>query len=91
MEQTEESSTMGTTLQIHLTKTCQRVNTIRPISVTEFNEAETEILRLVQIKSYRDELTRVTHSEQPNCQRKTKSMKKSSSIYKLDPILIFSA
>ena len=67
MEQTEEISTMGTTLQIHLTKTCQRVNTIRPISVTEFNEAEREILRLVQIKSYRDELTSVTHSEQPNC------------------------
>ena len=64
------------------------VNTIRPISVTEFNEAEREILRLVQIECYGDELTRVTHSAQPNCQRKPKSMKKSSSIYKLDPILV---
>ena len=64
------------------------VNTIRPISVTEFNAAEREILRLVQIEYYGDELTRVTHSAQPNCQRKPKSMKKSSSIYKLDPILV---
>ena len=63
------------------------VKTIRPISVNEFNEAEREILRLVQIESYRDELTRVKHSEQSNCQRKPKLIK-TSPIYKLDPMLV---
>ena len=64
------------------------VNTIRPTSVNEFNKAEREILRLVQIESYRDELKRVKHSEQSNCQRKPKLIKKSSPIYKSDPILV---
>ena len=64
------------------------VKTIRPMSVTEFKEAEREILRLVQIESYRDELTRVKHSEQSNGQRKPKLIKKSSPIYELDPNLV---
>ena len=61
--------------------------TIRPISVSEINEAEREILRLVQSESYHDELTSAAYPEQPNSQR-TKSIKKSSPVYKLDPILV---
>ncbi|XP_028395694.1 uncharacterized protein LOC114519723 [Dendronephthya gigantea] len=64
------------------------VKTIRPMSVSEINEAEREILRLVQRESYHDELTSATYTEQPNSHGRSKSIKKSSSVYKLDPMLV---
>ncbi|CAB3981519.1 Hypothetical predicted protein [Paramuricea clavata] len=60
----------------------------KTITVQEMNEAEREILRLVQNDSYPDEIRCVAQCDPQNSQGKRKSIRKSSHIYKLDPIVV---
>ena len=66
----------------------QQANAIVSISVIEMNNAEREILKQVQKESFEEELlclNQVEQSAKPISMKK--SLKKSSSINKLDPIL----
>ena len=67
------------------------VSKITPLSVTEVNEAEREIIKLVQKQTFKEELlalsriTRVCKETEETAIRNP--TKKTSSIYKLDPVL----
>ena len=61
---------------------------IMPLSISEINEAENEIIKYIQRQTYKDELASL--SGVGNNTRETanqNNLKKNSSIYKLDPVL----
>ena len=61
---------------------------ITPLSISEINEAENEIIKYVQKQTFKDELA--SESGVGNNTRETanrNNLKKNSSIYKLDPVL----
>ena len=61
---------------------------IAPLSVSEMNEAEKEILKHVQKQSFTDELHTLSRISKETQETSNKnSVKKCSSIYKLDPVL----
>ena len=61
---------------------------IAPLSVSEMNEAEKEILKHVQKQSFTDELQTLSRISKETQETSNKnSVKKCSSIYKLDPVL----
>ena len=61
---------------------------IKPLSVSELNEAENEIMKYVQKQTFKDELASLSGIGN-NTQRKANrnNLKKNSSIYKLNPVL----
>ena len=67
------------------------VSKITPLSVSEVNEAETEIVKFVQKQNFTEELlalSRVSRVCKETEKKATKNLtKKNSSIYKLDPVL----
>ena len=58
---------------------------ISPITVNEMNDAEIEICKLVQEDSFKEELLHLRQSQPPL--NRNSSLKKTSTIYKLDPII----
>ena len=70
----------GKTTDIHPT------DAIKPVSVIELKNAEREILKHVQSQCFKEELLCLNDSDQP-IETKKPPLKKSSAIYKLDPIL----
>ena len=68
---------------------------ISPLSMEEINSAKAEILKYVQRQSYTKEISSLKETERHDekespCDRsrETTSVKKSSSVYKLDPVLV---
>ena len=62
---------------------------IRPISVTELNNAEYEILKFIQNQSFKQEYECLKHANRRQLNITGKNVvSKSSSIFKLDPVLI---
>lgn len=67
----------------------------KPVNVDELQEAESEIIRIVQNKAFDDEIALLRHQNPENVTPPTgevrnqvrKTVKKSSSIYQLDPFL----
>jgi hypothetical protein len=67
----------------------------KPINVDELQDAESEIIRIVQNKAFEDEIVLLRHQDPQNItpppgdvrNQVRKTVKKSSSIYKLDPFL----
>ena len=63
-------------------------STIGPISVTELNNAESAILKYIQNKSFKQEYDQLKRSDQQSSIRNHGDLSKSTSIYKLDPVLV---
>ena len=67
----------------------------QPVNVDELQDAENEIIRIVQSKVFNEELALLRHQDSQNitpppgdvCNQSRKTVKKSSSIYQLDPFL----
>ncbi len=68
-------------------------NAANPLSIEEMNFAEVEILKYIQRQSYGKELSTLKDGQRHNNKEKSQrpevtSVKKSSCIYKLDPVLV---
>ena len=59
-------------------------DTMEPISLAEMNNAESDILKYVQRKYFSDEIASLQNSANSN----TVKLKKSSSIFRLDPVIV---
>ena len=69
--------------------------TYNPLSVNEIDRAEKEILRFVQQQSFEEELSRLEEqkevngsNDQKNAKERKPQIKKSSAVYKLDPMKV---
>ena len=69
-------------------KSRSKSSTISPISVTELKNAESAILQYIQNKSFKQEYDQLKRSDQQSSTRNHSDLSKSSSIYKLDPVLV---
>ena len=70
-------------------KSPSKSSTISPISVTELNNAESAILKYIQNKFFKQEYDQLNErSDQQSSIRNHSDLSKSSSIHKLDPVLV---
>ena len=70
-----------------MTSPIQSIGTATPIAIAELNNAEFEILRYVQSRCFREELGCLKQADQQATSSRQNVLKKSSNIFKLDPIL----
>ena len=69
-------------------KSPSKSSTISPISVTELKNAESAILKYIQNKSFKQEYHQLKRSDQQSSTRNHSDLSKSSSICKLDAVLV---
>ena len=72
----------------------EEIATFKPVDVQELICAEQQIIKIVQNEAFRDEIQLLKDvrakrqaADQDTCEDKVKAMKRSSSLYKLDPFL----
>ena len=70
-----------------VTSPIQSTDTTTPITIAELNNAEFEILKHVQSKCFKEELGCLKEVDQQTTSSRQNVLKKSSNIFKLDPIL----
>lgn len=70
-----------------MTSPIQSTDTTTPITIAELNNAEFEILKHVQSKCFKEELGCLKEVDQQTTSSRQNVLKKSSNIFKLDPIL----
>ena len=59
---------------------------IKPLSVDELHEAELQIVKVIQDQSFTEEIAALRQSPSSDVRNMQKTMKRSSQLYKLDPI-----
>ena len=69
-------------------KSSSKSSTISPTSVPELNNAKSTILTYIQNKSFEQEYDQLKRSDQQSSTRNHSDLRKSSSIYKLYPVLV---
>ena len=70
-----------------VTSPIQSTGTATPIAIAELNNAEFEILKYVQSRCFKEELSCLKQADQQATSNRQNVLKKSSSIFKLDPVL----
>lgn len=70
-----------------VTSQIQSTGTTTPISIAELNNAELEILKQVQKRCFKEELACLKNADNQATSSRQNALKKSSNIFKLNPIL----